>query len=255
MAAARRWLMGARDATLGLLYPPACAVCGRTRPESALKHLCAPCAKKLPRLEPPYCEVCGEWFVGQLNGAFRCSNCNDRKFDFDFAYAPMRAQDSMRELVHRYKYGGALWLRLPLAELLATAVRGENAEPRLAAEPDWLLVPVPLHPRRLREREFNQAAELCRVLARLTGLPMCEALRRTRYTTVQASLHRSQRLENLRGAFSLRGRKCQRGFLRGRAVLLVDDVLTTGATTQECARVLRRDGGARRVAVLTVVRG
>lgn len=250
-----RWLGDAKDAALDLLYPRACAVCGGSRPDSPLAHLCGTCATKLPRLVPPYCGVCGEWFVGQIDGTFCCANCADRKFDFDFAFAAMKSEDSMRELIHRYKYEKALWLRVPLGQLLAEALRGGMAESRLAAEPAWIAVPVPLHPRRLREREFNQAAELCRVLTKITRIPVSEALARTRYTTVQATLHRQQRLDNLRGAFSLTSREQRSHSLLGQAVLLIDDVFTTGATAQECARVLKRQAGARRVAILTVARG
>jgi ComF family protein len=249
------FLAEAIRAALGVLYPPSCAACGAPRPGSAVPHLCEACDARLPRLEAPYCQVCGEWFVGQISGDFRCANCGDRRFDFEFAFAPLRAEDTARELVHRFKYNKALWLRVPLGHLMAEALRGPRAEARLAAEPRWTLVPVPLHPRRLRERQFNQAAELCRIVRRLTGLPVREALRRTRYTTVQARLQRRERLENLRGAFDLTRREKHFPTIRGRAVLLVDDVFTTGATTQECARVLRRHGQVERVAVLTALRG
>jgi ComF family protein len=242
-------------AALNVLYPPKCAGCGTSHPESSVPHLCTPCLERLPRLTAPYCRVCGEWFVGQISGEFRCGNCQDRRFDFEFAYAPLRAEESARELVHRLKYDRILWLRRPLGHLMSDALRGDFAEPRLSAEARWILVPVPLHPRRLRERQFNQAAELCRVIRRLTSLPVRDVLRRTRYTTVQARLPRRERLENLRGAFDLTRREKHFPTVRGQPVLLVDDVFTTGATTQECARLLRREGHVGRVAVLTAVRG
>ena len=181
------WIEAGR-AALGVLYPALCAGCGRPGPESGVPHLCEPCTSGLPRLTAPYCRVCGEWFVGKIDGDFRCSNCADRRFDFEFAFAPLRAEGAARELVHRLKYNKSLWLRVPLGHLMAEALRGPAAEARLETEPGWTLVPVPLHPRRLRERQFNQAAELCRIIRRLTGLPLREPLRRTRYTTVQTRL-------------------------------------------------------------------
>jgi ComF family protein len=125
------------------------------------------------------------------------------------------------------------------------------ADARLAGA-DWLMVPVPLHPRKLRERRFNQSAELARTLTRLSGTPFHEALRRTRYTSSQAGLDREDRLKNLRGAFAVRPRAGPH--VEGRNILLVDDVFTTGATAHECALTLRKHGAAR-VAVLTAARG
>jgi competence protein ComFC len=251
----RELLAEARVAAGGLLFADRCAICHRPRPASKVPGLCGPCAQSLPRVATPYCEVCGEWFVGQITGSFRCANCRERRFDFEFAYAPLQSRGEARELVHRFKYGRELWLCQTLAALLATALGGETAEPRLASETAWLLVPVPLHPRRLREREFNQALELSRALAHHTGLAVADVLRRTRYTTGQASLDRAGRLANLRKAFALRRPVPWRPQVKDRAVLLIDDVFTTGATTHECARVLKHIAGARRIVVLTVARG
>jgi ComF family protein len=251
----RELIADARRAAGGLLFADDCGTCGVPRPASAVPGLCDRCAGSLPRVKPPFCDVCGEWFVGRITGPFTCANCRHRRFAFEFAYAPLQARGAARELVHRFKYGGELWLCEPLGALMAEAVRGPAAEPRLAGVPDWAVVPVPLHPRRLREREFNQALELARVLARRTGLEIVEALRRTRYTTGQASLDRADRLANLRRAFALR-RGGRRGpVLAGRPVLLIDDVFTTGATAHECARILRAETGCAKIAVLTVARG
>lgn len=138
-------------------------------------------------------------------------------------------------------------MRLPLARLMVPALRDE----RLSGSA-WILVPVPLHPRKKRERRYNQSAELARTLARLTGGVWCDALRRIRYTESQAGLDRDGRLKNLRGAFAVSPRSVKR--LAGRNVLLIDDVLTTGATAHECAMTLK-GCGVEKVAVLTVARG
>lgn len=117
------------------------------------------------------------------------------------------------------------------------------------------MVAVPLHRRRQRQREYNQAEEICRVASRMRGWPMVDALRRGRDTVHQAGLDREQRLGNLSGAFRLRRSRRARHRLAGSRIILVDDVFTTGATTNECARVLIREGGAREVVVATSMRG
>ena len=246
------------QAILSLVYADACALCHADGGGGLDQVLCDRCAAALPRLDGPRCAVCGEWFLGVTPGPFRCLNCADRTFAFEFATAPYRARAGVLELIHQFKYQRQLWLAPLLGRLLAEGIAGPQADPRLADE-DWVLVPVPLHARRLREREFNQAWELASVAGRLAGLPLVNALRRVRHTSVQASLARQNRLENLRHAFQLRrswsGLRRTTSPVLGKAVLLVDDVFTTGATADACARVLLRDGRARRVVALTLARG
>ncbi len=128
-----------------------------------------------------------------------------------------------------------------------------NRSTRTIASPalPWLITPVPLHPRRFRERRFNQSAELARLLSGLSGIPCAGLLRRTRYTTTQVGLDRRQRRKNLAGAFALAPRAT---LAAGQSILLVDDVFTTGSTADACSRVLRQ-AGAGRIIVLTVARG
>lgn len=248
----------AREAASRLVFAHQCALCGAEADEAGVPGLCGNCEGKLPRLREPKCARCGEWFVGNITGEFHCMNCADRRFDFDFATAPFQARKDVRELVHRFKYGRELWLCETLGALLATALRGPAADPRLSQRNDWLVVPVPLHARRQREREFNQSLELARVLARHAGLEACDVLRRARYTTRQALLDRDDRLGNLKNAFHLRParpwRRSGADEIRGRSILVVDDVFTTGATMQECALVLKKQGAAR-VAALALARG
>jgi len=244
------------DAFFDLIYPRLCEGCDESYPfgrEKAGRWLCESCLRDLPRIVPPFCEVCGEPYEGAITDNFRCGNCADLKLHFDFAVCAYRADDVVRELIHRFKYQKALRLRGLLAELL----RDTLSDSRLARmDPSaWTLVPVPLYHARKREREYNQAWELCLQLAKLTGIPALDAMTRTRSTTPQASLSRHQRLENLQGAFGVKASACRRKLLSGRKILLVDDVLTTGSTTSECARVLRREGGSEKVVVLTVARG
>ena len=173
-------------------------------------------------------------------------NCGDRELSFDFAAAAYRSRGVVRDLIHRFKYNQQMHLRHLLARMLCEGF----GDPRLAALAPDLLVPVPLHPTRKREREFNQAETLAALAGRRLGMPVADCLQRTRYTLTQTHFHREERFENLEGAFALR-----RGAdVTGRSVVLVDDVLTTGSTADACAGVLR-EAGASAVVVITVARG
>lgn len=235
---------------LDLIYPPGCALCG-----VGLTHgraLCDACGTDLPRLAEPFCQSCGEMFAGQIAGPFTCPNCGDLSFAFEFARPAMRRDDRTLELIHRLKYCREIHLAAELGRLACEAF----ADPRLAPALDgsWPLVPVPLHRKRMRHRHFNQAAEIARVLAGASGLPVLMALRRIRSTDTQTRLGRKQRMENLRGAFEIT--RTGRHWIESSAAgaVLIDDVLTTGSTVNECAKTLRH-AGFRRVVVVTVMRG
>jgi ComF family protein len=150
------------------------------------------------------------------------------------------------DVIHRYKYHRAVWFEPFLADLLV-----RQAAPTLAAEKWDLIVPVPLHPLKEREREFNQADRLARHLGRALGIPMHNRLlRRVKFTLTQTRLTRPERAANMEAAFAPRSGK----ELNGEKVVLVDDVLTTGATTHACAEAARQ-AGAGDVCVWTVARG
>ncbi len=235
---------------LDLLYPADCELCGV--PLSDGRALCDDCRADLPRLAEPFCQVCGEMFQGKIAGPFACPNCHQRSFAFEFA-RPATVRDSRTlDLVHRLKYRREIHLAAELGGLASESFADLRLAPALAE--GWPLVPVPLHRRRLRHRHFNQAEEIARVLAAGLGLPVLKALRRIRATDSQTRLSREQRMANLRGAFEITrfGRRWIESSPRG--VVLVDDVLTTGSTVDECAKILRR-AGFRQVSVVTVMRG
>lgn len=237
-------LRRAGEALLSLFYPPHCAECGGDTPGG--EHLCATCAETARRIEAPFCRQCSQPFEGDITGSFTCSNCADRKFHFDCAVAPYRAHDVVREFIHRFKYERQYHLRHQLAAWAAAGLDDD----RIRAQAFDAFVPVPLHPARRREREFNQAEVIARLLSRRTGVPMRDAIQRTRFTTTQTRLDRHERMENLRGAFRVR----HPAVVQDRHLILVDDVFTTGSTVEECARVLR-EAGAASVRALTVARG
>lgn len=235
---------------LDLIFPRLCPGCETPLAHRAQPQLCASCQGKLHPLTAPFCPVCGEKFHGISDPNRPCANCANRKLSFDFARSHYHAHGLLRDLIHRLKYQRALHLAPLLAHLL-----GDNLQdPRVNDGQPWLLVPVPLHPRRQRKRRFNQAAELSQLLAQHRGWPWLEALRRTRAAAPQADLDRQERLRNLRGAFALHPSPRVREHLTGARVLLVDDVFTTGSTAHECAKVLKDDASVAIVAVIAVAR-
>jgi competence protein ComFC len=168
------------------------------------------------------------------------------KLRFRTARAAVSANDFMLDVIHRYKYNGAVWFEPFLARLLIQA-----ALPVLSRERCDLIVPVPLYPTREREREFNQAERLAKHLGRAMRIPVNKGLLRRDYPTeTQTHLNRRQRAENVRRAFGLRP-DCK---LHGEKVVVLDDVFTTGATTSACAKLLL-SAGAGDVSVWTVARG
>jgi ComF family protein len=220
------------EAAVSLLYPPVCTICGeRIR---AGEYLCDQCEAKAVRIVAPFCQKCSEPFEGFITGAFTCANCAHRTIYFDAAVAAYRGRGIVRQIIHELKYGRQIHLRHLVARWLHAALDDE----RLCGRRFDVIVPVPLHPARQRERGFNQASLLAELLSARTSIPVKPLLERTRYTTTQTALDRSERMENLHNAFRLR----KNADVRGLRVLLVDDVLTTGSTLNECARVLKRAG-------------
>lgn len=227
-----------------LLYPIGCAGCRAAVPDG--EELCAACREKLPRLLPPFCARCSQAFAGSIAGPFTCANCGDRTLHFEAAVSAYRSRGLVREMTHSFKYGGQRHLRFLLGKWLCETLD----DSRLAGAQFDCIVPVPLHPARERARGFNQAELLADELHRHSGIPVRLLLRRIRYTTSQTHFDRRERMQNLAGAFRLR----RASNVQELRVLLVDDVLTTGSTLSECARVLK-DAGARSVRAATVARG
>src|SRR6266446_1882177 len=231
-------------AIVSLLYPPVCAICRAD--VASRKYLCDRCETKLVRIEPPFCSKCSEPFPGAITNPFDCANCAHRTLYFDNAVSAFRSGGMVRRVILDFKYGRQIHLRYLVAGWLFAALEDD----RLRTQEFDLIIPVPLHPARERERGFNQAALLAELLSAQMSIRTSPILERIRPTTTQTAFDRVERMENLRGAFRLRKNEDVR---RLRA-LLIDDVLTTGSTLSECARVLRR-GGARSVHAATAARG
>jgi ComF family protein len=234
------------NAGLALVYPEVCQICSTARAKPDESFVCTKCREQVRFIEPPFCERCGHPFQGAITTSFECSNCRELDLQFARARSAVLYRDSVLEAIHRYKYNRAMWFESFLAELFI-----ERAAPELrGGEWNWL-VPVPLHPTKQREREFNQAERLARRLSAATGIPVnCRLLRRVVATQTQTLLTRKERLANVRKAFAA----WPKARLNGARIVLVDDVFTTGATTSACAGALTR-AGAGAVWVWTVARG
>jgi competence protein ComFC len=239
-------LKTACDAALNFFYPPVCQVCGKERATAGEGYVGGKCWSDLRFLTPPFCERCGLPYDGSITHSFVCQNCQGVEFGFSFARSAMVANRLILQIIGSYKYNRAVWFEPFLGDLFT-----RRAVPSLAAQGWDLIVPVPLHPLKEREREFNQAERLARLLGRALRLPVNSRLvRRARFTGTQTLLTRAERAANVNGAFFPTVGKQ----LNGERVILVDDVLTTGATTSACARALR-ESGAGEVCVWTLARG
>jgi competence protein ComFC len=237
-----RWL----NAGLSFFYPETCQICKSSRATAGEGFVCAGCRQQVRFITPPFCERCGLPFAGDITTAFECANCRGMELHFRSARSAVAAGGVVRETVHGYKYQHALWFEPFLADLLVRA-----AVPELAKEKWDLMVPVPLHPARKREREFNQAERLANRLGKAARIPVrTNLLRRVEPTRTQTQLARDERITNVRNAFATRRQQK----LDGERIVLVDDVFTTGATTSACARVLKK-AGAGDICVWTVARG
>jgi ComF family protein len=241
------------DGLASILLAPCCASCNQLLEHPTQGPVCEACWESIRPLTPPLCDGCGTplpaWRVVSIPLG-RCPRCRRLESYVDRARAIGTFDGSLRAIIHAFKYEG----RRSLAKRLGGMMRVRGADMLDGAA--WA-VPVPLHPSRRRQRGFNQAADLARNL----GLPVRRALCRRRATSTQTGLSAAQRRRNVRDAFGLGdgwlrrwSRWGGRERLRGSIVVLVDDVSTTGATLEACARVLKEVAGAREVRALTAAR-
>jgi len=231
-------------AALDFFFPPLCNACRTYIPEAGPLHICPACRERMTPIAAPLCRLCGLPFTG-IGEDHTCGGCSTSQHQYDAARAALVYDEACRDLIHAFKYRNKTHLRRPLALLtiegLAEFVRLRAAE---------LIVPVPLHRKKLRSRGFNQSVLLSEIFSSHWGIPLeRHNLGRIRWTEPQVNLSAADRKANVKGAFSVRNPER----VRGRRVLLVDDVLTTGSTVEECARMLK-GAGADEVTVITVAR-
>lgn len=235
---------------IDLIYPPRCTVCSAFIQENneffnqKAFSLCRECLNDFTPIASPLCPICGMPFsVGSEDHV--CEACLKKRPFFDRTRAPFLYDGRLMTAIHRFKYGGRSHLAGTLGPLLASF-----ATSRFDDLTDPLVMPIPLHPKRLRERGFNQSLLLARPVAKELKAELdFLSLRRIRYTLPQIGLKSDERRKNVRRAFVLHAGKS----VQDRTVILVDDVATTGSTLNECSRVLKK-AGAEKVFGLVLAR-
>ena len=230
---------------LDMLYPRTCAGCGKlAAPEPG--HFCWDCQSKILYVQSPYCSICGDPVEGRVDGSFVCYACSESAPFFDRARSAVRYRGVMRNILQEFKYREGLWMRPDLVRILEACVATHYDMDEIDA-----VTFVPLYPARQRQRGYNQAEVLAGLLAKSIRKPLLKyCLARLKPTQTQTHLTARDRVTNVKGVFKARWLSR----LKGRRILLVDDVMTTGATVNECSRALKA-GGAARVVVVTVARG
>jgi competence protein ComFC len=228
-----------------LVYPPSCPGCRKPLPRVAVDEMiCLPCWSRITMNRPPFCHACGRQLTNRDTGKNMCLRCMRIPKAFDRAFSVCIYDGVIKTLIHEFKYKDKQYLGKPLSKLLIDYIK------RYELPVNYMdyLVPMPLHRAKLREREFNQAQILCRELGTALDKPLLENnLFRFRATDTQASLEPHQRFLNVRGSFAVTEKRS----VTDKNILLVDDVLTTGATASEAAKALK-DAGANIVFVLTL---
>lgn len=247
----QRALQASAESLFSVLFPSDCRICQKPLTNISSLPVCRACLDKISPLEGALCVLCGERLFGhyfESDSGPLCGACQQAPPRFRRAVAYGAYEGELRELIHLLKYEGIR----PAAKLLGELMRQCVANSGIATN-RCLVIPVPLSASRRRVRGFNQAEEIARAFCRehgASGIQLDTSLLvRRRETVSQTGLTREQRRANLRGAFAV----THRDNLQGRVILLVDDVMTTGATAGECARVLVR-AGVEEVFVATVAR-
>ena len=239
------------EAVLDIVFPPCCVACEAWLPSRSRLCFCQSCDDGIQLARPPFCWRCGLPYLHEWQGDHLCGGCLLQPPHFSTARSwacyprNPEASHSLREVVHRFKYGRQASLGKPLGQLMAQACQSWFYPSALD-----LIIPVPLHPRRLRWRGFNQSVLLGREIGREWGIPLDPfVLTRKTEKPPQSTLSLKERKPNVRGAFSIAPNRT----VAKMRLLLVDDIYTSGATVNECTRVLLH-AGARDVQVVTLAR-
>lgn len=227
-----------------VVFPPQCMACGTVLREKKLSF-CPDCFSQIEFIRSPLCSLCGQPFSEPGESDHICGACLLATPAFSVARALGQYERVLMDVIHRFKYGRKISLGERLGEFMA-----DHSYPSLAMADYSLIMPVPLHPRKLRQRGFNQAMILAREISRRFSLNLdFLSLQRNVFTEPQVGLGKDMRESNIREAFQV----ADAGRINGEKIILVDDVYTTGSTVKECARILMKNK-AEKVAVLTLAR-
>ncbi len=234
---------------MNFIFASDCRVCKNLLSSLEEKYICKDCFSKIEFIKPPYCDKCGKILVESFKRIEKplCRDCSSHKRHFYKARALGIYEGILREGIHILKFEKKVGIHKPLGDLMVRYLKEQQRN--LISRIDFL-IPVPLHRKRLKSRGFNQAQLLCEYIEKHLNLPVNLDLKRIRWTTPQMNLGRQERLQNIKGAFEIRNK----GTISEKQILLVDDIFTTGATVEECSKVLLK-AGAKQVSVLTLARG
>jgi len=230
---------------IDFIFPPTCAICGKCFSAEKEVVICPNCISQIKYIESPQCSQCGKPFYSEVAADHHCGECLTTRRYFNRARAMGCYDGTLRKAIHLFKYKLKNNLAFSLASLMA-----DRMQSFFVGVAYHLIIPVPLHPGRLRERGFNQSLSLARLLSTHYEIPLNRySLTRGKITKPQVGLSERNRKDNMRGAFLL----SERSKVVDKNILLVDDVYTSGNTVDECSKVLIK-AGARKVDVLTLAR-
>lgn len=221
-----------------LFAPHSCICCHRECEDSSKYRICSRCAEDFPFITGNICLKCGRPIGEQYN---YCIDCKGKDFNFEKSRSVFEYNDKTANIILNFKYNGLKNYSKPLGQMLADYYATSDLVADVATF-------VPMPEKRKKQRGYNQAEELCKQFCKITGMPMVDALERTKDAPRQATLGGKERIENIKGSFT--GKK---GTVNGKVVLLIDDVVTTGATADDCARALLK-AKAKDVLVLSLAK-
>lgn len=230
---------------INLLYPAMCRVCSK-KINAFDRNICASCAKKIKERIPPFCAKCGKQLEGEPELIAECPDCKKHTPCFDRAWSACHYNEPLKNLIHDFKYKKVSSLSVDFTVLIIDFMKKYDA-----GKDCQVILPIPMHPNRLFKREINHSDALAQNLAKKLNIPYSRnALKKTKNTLFQSKLKRKARIENLRSSFSIKDDSA----IRDKNILLVDDLLTTGSTVNECSKILK-NSGAKHVEVITLARG
>lgn len=228
-----------------VIFPPQCMGCAEILHPQNGKLFCPACKEKIRFITGSLCPVCGTTFSNSPAENHLCGNCLENKTYFSCARAVVSYETIILHAIHQFKYGNNISVGALLASFMA-----DFSFPDVDFTDYSLIVPVPLHIKRLRQRGFNQSLILARALAKKWQIPVnFSLLKRHKFTETQTGMNKTERKQNIKGAFEVRDKEN----IAGKNIIIVDDVYTTGATVNECAKILIK-AGAQKVTVLTLAR-
>ncbi|MEE9165241.1 MAG: ComF family protein [Nitrospinota bacterium] len=246
------------DFFLDIVFPPKCFKCGFSLIGLESSSICSSCLRQIALIKQPFCDACGKPFYFQYDlpfeGDYWCGTCRTEKHYFDKARSLGKYEGVFKEALISYKYKGRREL---LKDFIKICLQSQNNCYFIPLKKDVdktegidLILYVPLHKKKLQTRGFDQAFLIAKAISKLSNIPLkADFLFKKKETPPQAALKKQIRIKNLKGAFDVR----DSSFLEGKNVLLVDDVITTGVTVNECSKVLKQHG-TNRVEVFTLAR-